>query len=103
MVAGAVFLDLTRVQLGKCGDRSMIQLLTLEEWAAEKYRSAPPDVSTLRRYVNHNLFSPAAVKHGRLWRVREDAEIVGELTKPEISKTDSAKLLRILVDGSSTT
>lgn len=78
----------------------MIQMLTLEEWATEKYRSNPPSVSTLRRYAKQNLFSPPAMKHGRLWRVREDAEIVGELTMPIIKKSDSPKLLRILNDGS---
>lgn len=34
----------------------MIQMLTLEEWAADKYRSNPPSVSTLRRYAKQNLF-----------------------------------------------
>ncbi|WP_282183433.1 excisionase, partial [Citrobacter freundii] len=29
----------------------MIQMLTLEEWATDKYRSNPPSVSTLRRYA----------------------------------------------------
>ena len=53
----------------------MIQMLTLEEWAADKYRSNPPSVSTLRRYAKQNLFSPPAMKQGRLWRVREDAEL----------------------------
>lgn len=57
----------------------MLQMLTLEEWAAEKFRSNPPSVSTLRRYAKQNLFCPPAMKQGRLWRVREDAELVGEL------------------------
>lgn len=78
----------------------MLQMLTLEEWAADKYRSNPPSVSTLRRYAKQNLFSPPAMKQGRLWRVREDAELVGELATPIIKKTDSPKLLRILCDGS---
>jgi len=81
----------------------MIKMLTLEEWAADKYRSNPPAINTLRRYAKHNLFSPPATKQGRLWRVREDAEIVGDLTKPEIRKSDPHKLLRILADGCSTT
>lgn len=80
----------------------MIQLLTLEEWAAEKYRSNPPATSTLQRYAKQNLFSPPAMKQGRTWRVREDAEIVGELAKPEIRKSDSPKLQRILADGCAT-
>jgi hypothetical protein len=80
----------------------MIQMLTLEEWAADKYRSNPPSVSTLRRYAKQNLFSPPAMKQGRLWRVREDAELVGELASPIIKNSDSPKLLRILNDGSKT-
>ncbi|QSW37039.1 excisionase [Leclercia pneumoniae] len=81
----------------------MKQMLTLEEWAAEKYRSNPPGMNTLRRYAKQNMFSPPAMKQGRLWRVREDAEIVGELAKPDIRKTDSQKLQRILNDGCSST
>lgn len=81
----------------------MLQMLTLEEWAAEKYRSNPPSVSTLRRYAKQNLFCPPAMKQGRLWRVREDAELVGELVSPVIKKNDSLLLQRILSDGSQTT
>lgn len=81
----------------------MLQMLTLEEWATEKYRSNPPSVSTLRRYAKQNLFCPPAMKQGRLWRVREDAELVGELVTPVIKKNDSLLLQRILSDGSQTT
>lgn len=81
----------------------MLQMLTIEEWAAEKYRSNPPSVSTLRRYAKQNLFCPPAMKQGRLWRVREDAELVGELVTPVIKKNDSIILQRILSNGSQTT
>ena len=80
----------------------MLKMLTLEEWAAEKYRSNPPSVSTLRRYAKQNLFCPPAMKQGRLWRVREDAELVGELVTPVIKKNDSLLLQRILSNGSQT-
>lgn len=80
----------------------MLQMLTLEEWATEKYRSNPPSMSTLRRYAKQNLFCPPAMKQGRLWRVREDAELVGELVTPVIKKNDSLLLQRILSDGSQT-
>lgn len=80
----------------------MLQMLTLEEWAAEKYRSNPPSASTLRRYAKQNLFCPPAMKQGRLWRVREDAELVGELVTPVIKKNDSLLLQRILSNGSQT-
>ncbi|HFP5793509.1 TPA: excisionase [Escherichia coli] len=81
----------------------MLQMLTLEEWAAEKFRSNPPSVSTLRSYAKQNLFCPPAMKQGRLWRVREDAELVGELVTPVIKKSDSIILQRILSNGSQTT
>ena len=81
----------------------MLQMLTLEEWAAEKFRSNPPSVSTLRRYAKQNLFCPPAMKQGRLWRVREDSELVGELVTPVIKKSDSIILQRILSNGSQTT
>ncbi|CAM8167759.1 excisionase [Escherichia coli] len=81
----------------------MLQMLTLEEWAAKKFRSNPPSVSTLRRYAKQNLFCPPAMKQGRLWRVREDAELVGELVTPVIKKSDSIILQRILSNGSQTT
>ncbi|HBL8924782.1 TPA: excisionase, partial [Enterobacter hormaechei] len=55
----------------------MLQMLTLEEWAAEKYRSNPPSLNTLRRYAKESMFTPPATKEGRYWRVREDAEITG--------------------------
>ncbi|HDJ0323679.1 TPA: excisionase, partial [Escherichia coli] len=38
----------------------MLQMLTLEEWAAEKFRSNPLSVSTLRRYAKQHLFCPPA-------------------------------------------
>jgi hypothetical protein len=80
----------------------MKQMLTLEEWAAEKYRSHPPCLTTLQKYAKNRMFSPPAEKHGRRWRVREDAEIVGILSHPEIKKSDSPLLRRILSDGCET-
>ncbi|MCR2796147.1 excisionase [Enterobacter cancerogenus] len=81
----------------------MLQMLTLEEWAAEKYRSNPPHLNTLRRYAKESMFNPPAKKEGRYWRVREDAEITGNLTQPVIKKSDSPMLQRILSDGCSPT
>ncbi|MEG5530491.1 excisionase [Enterobacter ludwigii] len=81
----------------------MLQMLTLEEWAAEKYRSNPPSLNTLRRYAKESMFTPPATKEGRYWRVREDAEITGSLTQPIIKKSDSPTLQRILSDGCPTT
>ncbi|CTQ13761.1 putative excisionase; e14 prophage [Klebsiella variicola] len=83
--------------------KHMLQMLTLEEWANEKYRSNPPSVSTLRNYAKQNMFSPPAKKEGRFWRVREDAELVGTLTTPVVKKSDPVLLQRILNDGCQTT
>lgn len=57
-----------------------MQMLTLEEWAGERYRSRPPKLGTLQRYARGGLFLPPAQKEGGIWRVREDAELVGNLT-----------------------
>ncbi len=80
----------------------MIQMLTLTEWAAEKYRSNPPAKGTLTRYAKAGHFQPPARKEGRFWRVREDAELVGQLTAPEVKTNDSPVLQRILNDGCQT-
>jgi hypothetical protein len=40
----------------------MLQMLTLEEWAAEKYRSNPPSLNTLRRYAKESMFTPRPPK-----------------------------------------
>ncbi len=63
----------------------MLQMLTLEEWAAERYRSKPPSLNTLRRCAKEGHFAPPARKEGKLWRVREDAELVGPLTTRSLS------------------
>ncbi|WP_277971800.1 excisionase [Pantoea agglomerans] len=80
----------------------MLQKLTLEEWAAEKYRSNPPSLETLYRYAKQGMFYPPASKEGKFWRVREDAEITGNIAQPVIKKTDSPLLQRILSDGCET-
>ncbi|MBL5919734.1 excisionase [Enterobacter sp. RHB15-C17] len=80
----------------------MLQMLTLEEWAADKYRSNPPSLNTLRRYAKQSMFCPPARKEGKFWRVREDAEITGNIAQPVINKSDPPKLQRILSDGCQT-
>lgn len=81
----------------------MLQMMTLEEWAAEKYRSNPPSLNTLRRYAKQSMFNPPARKEGKFWRVREDAEITGNIAQPVIKKSDPLLLQRILSDGCQTT
>ncbi|EKY1998583.1 excisionase [Cronobacter sakazakii] len=80
----------------------MLQMMTLEEWAALKYRSNPPSLNTLRRYAKQSMFTPPARKEGRYWRVREDAEITGDIAQPVIKSSDSPLLQRILSDGCQT-
>ncbi|ARZ01354.1 excisionase [Yersinia ruckeri] len=80
----------------------MLQMLKLEEWAIQKYRSDPPSLSNLRQRAKAGHFSPPAKKEGRWWRVREDAELVGSLAEPEKKKNDNPRLQRILSDGCQT-
>ncbi|MCS5991574.1 excisionase [Klebsiella variicola subsp. variicola] len=78
-------------------------MLTLEEWANEKYRSNPPSVSTLRNYAKQNMFSPQPKKKVDSGASGEDAELVGTLTTPVVKKSDPVLLQRILNDGCQTT
>ncbi|HCL3459498.1 TPA: excisionase [Pseudomonas aeruginosa] len=50
-----------------------MKLVTLEEWAAEHFRT-PPSINTLRRWARDGCIIPAPVKHGRSYYVRPDAE-----------------------------
>lgn len=86
---------------GQCGEKNM-QMLTLEEWAQERYKSRPPKLGTLQRYARGGLFYPPARKEGGIWRVREDADLVGNLTSPIINNNDNPILQRILKDGCQT-
>ncbi|AGG31733.1 TPA: excisionase [Morganella morganii subsp. morganii] len=79
-----------------------MKMLTLDEWAEDRYRSRPPKLGTLQRYARYGLFFPPAQKEGGIWRVREDAELVGNLISPVISKSDNPRLQRILTDGCQT-
>ncbi len=80
-------------------EETTMQMLTLEEWASERYRSHHSKLNTLQRYARNGHFYPPARKEGGIWRVREDAELVGDLTKPFIDKNDNPTLQRILNDG----
>lgn len=91
-----------RAYLDMCGEIAMHQYLTLDEWAEDRYRSNPPGINTLRRYAKNGYFYPPARKEGRLWRVREDADLVWEKSQPVIKPNDDPRLMRILTDGSST-
>ncbi|AHG22156.1 excisionase [Chania multitudinisentens RB-25] len=51
----------------------MSQLLTLEEWGTKTYKSKPPSIKTLRRWARNGNIYPAPEKHGREYRVQENA------------------------------
>ncbi|WP_110949890.1 excisionase [Pseudomonas bohemica] len=46
--------------------------MTLEEWAADQFRT-PPTQNTLRRWAREGRIAPAPVKHGRSYYVEADA------------------------------
>ncbi|CAI0968207.1 excisionase [Serratia quinivorans] len=50
-----------------------VKLLTLEEWASRTYADNIPAVKTLRRWANSGNIYPAPEKHGRSYRVKENA------------------------------
>ncbi|MEG1349888.1 MAG: excisionase, partial [Hafnia sp.] len=52
--------------------------------------------------AKNGYFYPPARKEGRLWLVREDADLVWETSQPVIKPNDDPRLMRILTDGSST-
>lgn len=47
-------------------------LLTLTQWAAMRYPK-PPHINTLRRWAKAGMIQPRPIKHGREYRVRQDA------------------------------
>lgn len=49
-----------------------MSLVTLEEWAAEEFKT-PPSPNTLRKWARERRISPAPVKHGRTYYVESDA------------------------------
>ncbi|UCZ75373.1 excisionase [Dickeya zeae] len=51
----------------------MTKLLTLEEWREKKYSDKPPTIQTLQRWARAGKIYPAPEKHGREYRVTEDA------------------------------
>ena len=49
-----------------------MSLVTLEEWAAEHFRT-PPSANTLRKWAREGSITPRPVKHGRSYYVDQDA------------------------------
>lgn len=52
---------------------TVTKLLTLEEWSHQTYSSDHPTKQTLQRWARGGYIYPAPEKHGRIYRVREDA------------------------------
>lgn len=77
----------------------IMKVLTLKEWSDKRYKSNPPSLTTLNKYAQLGYFCPPARKEGRLWRVKEDADLVANLTSPVINNNDNPILQRILKDG----
>ncbi|RNM06906.1 excisionase [Dickeya undicola] len=51
----------------------MTKLLTLEEWCARNYSDKPPTIQTLQRWARSGRIYPVPEKHGREYRVTENA------------------------------
>ncbi|PRD14021.1 excisionase [Pantoea coffeiphila] len=51
----------------------MAKLMTLTEWCDAHYTDKKPALTTLQKWARNGNFYPAAEKHGRQYRLREDA------------------------------
>lgn len=58
----------------------MKKLVTLESWALSRYPDQVPHINTLRRWAREGRIQPQPVKHGRSYRVRENAEYFDPIT-----------------------
>ncbi|MCG8155165.1 excisionase [Brenneria goodwinii] len=54
----------------------MGKLITLNEWCERHYSGNPPTIQTLQRWARAGKIYPAPEKHGREYRVREDAVFI---------------------------
>ncbi|HEK3151303.1 TPA: excisionase [Proteus mirabilis] len=79
-----------------------MKVLTLKEWSDKRYKSNPPSLTTLNKYAQLGYFCPPARKEGRLWRVKEDADLVGIVATPSIKTFDDPILRKILKDERTT-
>lgn len=58
-------------------------MLTLEEWAADHYRT-PPSASTLRAWVKEGRIKPRPVKHGKRYYVESEAAYIEQEPRERI-------------------
>lgn len=54
------------------GRRLQMPKMTLEEWAAEQFKT-PPTLNTLRTWARTGRISPAPIKHGSRYYVEPNA------------------------------
>ena len=63
-------------------------MLTLEEWAADKYRT-PPSAGTLYTWIKDGRIQPKPVKHGKRYYVESDAAYVEPAPRERIPQGGS--------------
>ncbi|OQX07937.1 MAG: hypothetical protein BWK73_26845 [Thiothrix lacustris] len=81
----------------------MSKWIDIEEWAKHNLPSITLTRATLTRYAKGQMFTPAARKIGRVWHVKDDAELVGKscahIEKPTRRKIDDPTVARIFASA----
>jgi hypothetical protein len=62
---------------------SDLQYVTLQEWAAGKFKTAP-SLWTLRQMARNDRFDPPAVKIGKEYHVHPQARVVAPVRRPTL-------------------
>ena len=58
----------------------MPKLITLESWANARYPDQVPHINTLRKWAREGFIQPKPFKHGRTYRVLENAKYYNPIT-----------------------
>ncbi|MEL4885675.1 excisionase [Pectobacterium betavasculorum] len=83
----------------------MGKLITLNEWCERNYSGNQPTIQTLQRWARAGKIYPAPEKHGREYRVNEDAVFINpkdyKLSRRIIagSKGFNSELVRKIING----
>ncbi|UMB78834.1 excisionase [Dickeya fangzhongdai] len=83
----------------------MGKLITLTEWCEHNYSGNKPTIQTLQRWARAGKIYPAPEKHGREYRVHEDAVFINpknySLSRQIISeqKGFNSELVRKIIHG----
>jgi hypothetical protein len=59
-----------------------MKLITLDQWAAQTYGDAAPNLNTLRRWARDARIYPTPQKHGRAYFVDPAAKYITDGTPP---------------------